>query len=100
MNFLDNLTDLMNTYNMTRSDLAKATGIATSTINSWYNRSYENVSLKTLLKITNFFNITLEQLVYDDTNETITFSTKDFSEKELQAIKNFSIFLKQNRDKE
>ena len=76
------------------------TGIATSTINSWYNRSYENVSLKTLLKITNFFNITLEQLVYDDTNETISFSTKDFSANELQAIKNFSIFLKQNRDKE
>lgn len=98
MNFLDNLTYLMNSYNMNRSDFAKATGIAISTVNSWYNRGYENVSLKTLLKITDYFDISLEQLVYDDTNKSITFSTKDYSDKELQLIKNFSIFLKQNRD--
>ena len=98
MNFLDNLTELMNTYNMNRSDFAKAVGISISTVNSWYNRGYQNVSLSSLLKITNYFGITIEQLVYDDTNKNISFSTKDFSDKELQMIKNFSIFLKQNRE--
>jgi transcriptional regulator with XRE-family HTH domain len=83
---------------MNRSDFAKAVGISISTVNSWYNRGYQNVSLSSLLKITNYFGITIEQLVYDDTNKNISFSTKDFSDKELQMIKNFSIFLKQNRE--
>ena len=48
---------------MSRNDLAKAVGIAPSTVNSWFNRGYENISLKTLLKLSRFFNITIDELV-------------------------------------
>lgn len=63
MNFLKNLTHLMEINNMSRNDLAKAVGIAPSTVNSWFNRGYENISLKTLLKLSRFFNITIDELV-------------------------------------
>ena len=100
MNFLNNLTALMQAYNMNRSEFAKAIGTSPSTVNSWYNRSCENISLKTLLKITEFFNITLEELINDNTSEKIQFTSKDFTKNELQAIKNFGIFIKQNRNNE
>ena len=54
MNFLDNLTKLLNRENLSRNELAKRLKIAPSTINSWYNRGYENISLKFLLKICNY----------------------------------------------
>lgn len=63
MNFLKNLTHLMEINDMSRNDLAKAVGIAPSTVNSWFNRGYENISLKTLLKLSRFFNITIDELV-------------------------------------
>ena len=88
----------MKSYNMKRVDFAKAVGIPISTVNSWYNRGYKNVSLKTLLKITKYFDISLEELIHDDTSKQIIFYAKDYTEKELQAIKNFAIFLKQNRE--
>ena len=57
MNFLDNLTKLLKRENLSRAELAKRLNIAPSTINSWYNRGYENVSLKFLLKICDYFTV-------------------------------------------
>lgn len=96
MNLLDNLTKLMDDKNINRTELAREIGIAPSTINSWYNRSYENISLKTLLKLSRFFNITIEKLVHGNTNE-ITFTEKTFTRAELNAIVNFGEFLIDNR---
>lgn len=96
MNFLENLTELMKQKNINRTELAREIDIAPSTINSWYNRSCENISLKTLLKLSNFFNKTIEELVHGNTN-VITFSEKRFTKHELNAIINFSEFLIDNR---
>ena len=98
MGLLDNLTHFMKEYNLNRTELANAIGIAPSTVNSWFNRGYDNISLQTLLKLSSFFGITIEQLVNGDTSQQIIFSSKDFTEKELKAIVNFSIFLKKNRE--
>ena len=97
MNLLENLTELMQQKNINRSELAREIGIAPSTVNSWYNRSYENISLKTLLKLSSFFNKTIEEIVHGDTNK-ITFSEKRFTKNELNAIINFSEFLINNRE--
>lgn len=97
MNLLDNLTKLMKEKNINRTELAREIGIAPSTVNSWYNRSYENISLKTLLKLSRFFNITIEKLVHGNTNE-ITFTEKTFTKAELNAIVNFGEFLINNRE--
>lgn len=93
MGFLENLNELMKEKNLNRTELAKEIGIAPSTINSWYNRSCDNISLQTLLKLSNYFEITMEELVHGHYH-SIVFSTKDYSLTELQAIKNFSNYIK------
>lgn len=80
MNFLDNLTKLLKRENLSRAELAKRLNIAPSTINSWYNRGYENVSLKFLLKICDYFNVSLETLVNGDVD------SNESKEKELMNL--------------
>ena len=97
MNLLENLDKIMEHKKMNRTELAKAIGIAPSTINSWYSRCYENVTLKTLLKVSAYLNVSIEELVNDNPIKEITFSSKDFDESELKAIIDFSEFLKNKR---
>lgn len=96
MNFLENLEHLLKYNNMKKSDLAKSIGITQPTINAWYSKGYENVSLSTLIKISKLFNISLEELVNGEI-KTIYFSTDDYTCEELKVIVNFSNFLKTTR---
>lgn len=96
MNLLNNLTGLMNAKNINRSELARNIGIAPSTINSWYNRSCDNISLQTLLKLSQFFQVSIEELVNGECG-SITFTEKDYTQNELKAIVNFSEFIKTTR---
>ena len=98
--FLKNLTRLMEQHELNRKELAIKIGIAPSTVNSWYNRSYENVSLKTLRKLSAFFNVTIEELVNCNKDITICFSNKEYTEKELIAISNFAKLIKEHRKDE
>lgn len=100
MGLLENLDKMLEHRKMSRTELAKAIGIAPSTINSWYSRGYENVTLKTLLKVSAYFNVSIEELVNDDPVKEITFSSRDFNESELKAIIDFSEFLKEKREEE
>lgn len=97
MYLLENLTKLMKEKDINRSELAKEIGLSSSTINSWYNRSCENISLQTLLKLSKYFNITMEELV-NGKYTSIVFSEKEYSQNELKAIKNFSNFIKNTRE--
>ncbi|UDM73292.1 helix-turn-helix domain-containing protein [Vagococcus fluvialis] len=45
------------------SDVAKATGISRSTLTSIYYQQNENVSTKTLIKICDFLQISLSELI-------------------------------------
>lgn len=96
MYLLENLTELMKEKNINRSELAKEIGISASTINSWYNRSCENISLQTLIKLSTYFNISIEELVNGRYN-SIIFSEKDYTKTELKAIKDFGSFIKNTR---
>lgn len=96
MNFLNNLEKLLQLNNMKKSDLARKIGISQPTINAWYTKGYENVSLSTLIKISKLFEISLEELINGDL-KTISFSTDEYSFEELDAIVNFSTFLKSTR---
>jgi transcriptional regulator with XRE-family HTH domain len=97
MYLLENLTKLMKEKEINRSELAKEIGLSSSTINSWYNRSCENISLQTLLKLSKYFNISMEELV-NGKYTSIVFSEKEYSKNELKAIKNFSNFIKNTRE--
>ena len=95
MSFLSNLDELMRAKNINRSELARGIGLSTSTVNSWYNRSYENISLKTLRKLAKYFDITLEELVYGPTRQII--NTDSFTPDEIVLINAYARFLKNNR---
>lgn len=63
MKFLETLNSLLYEKRMTRSDLARALDIPASTINSWFSRGCDGVALSTLVKIANYFNVSLDYLI-------------------------------------
>lgn len=97
MEFLQNLERLMYSYNMNRSELARACGLSTSTVNSWWNRGCENISLQTLLKLSKCFNCSLEELVHGEPELSFTYTTNEFTKRELRLIKLYADFIKQTR---
>lgn len=99
MQFLQNLELLMAEYNINRSELARACDLSTSTVNSWWNRSCENISLQTLLKLANYFNCSLEALVNGPPEKIFTYSTSEYTLNELKIIDAFAKFIKSYRRK-
>lgn len=99
MKFLDNLEYLLERNKINRSELAKAIGIAPSTINAWFTKDYKGITLKNLSKLASYFDISMEALVYGDRKE-LTFTLDDYSEAELKAIRDFSVYIKEARSDE
>ena len=100
MRLLENLTFLMQEKNMNRTELAKEIGIAPSTINSWYNRNCDNISLSTLIKLSGYFNISMEELINGYPTKKVIFDELEFSTSELKIIRKFGDFIKENRIEE
>ncbi len=99
MNFLHNLDYLLHINKMSRAELARTIGIAPSTINAWYTKDYKGITLKNLVKLSNCFEITIEDLVNGDIT-SLSFTTENYTESELRAIKDFSDYIKRSRDNE
>ena len=99
MNFLHNLDYLLHINKMSRAELARTIGIAPSTINAWYTKDYKGITLKNLVKLSNCFEITIEDLVNGDIT-SLSFTTENYTESELKAIKDFSDYIKRSRDNE
>lgn len=99
MNFLSNLSNLMEMNNINKKELANILEISPSTITMWYSRGCDNVSITTLIKLSKYFGVTMEELVNGKPNKfkTLTFTEKDYTKHELNAIIDFSKFLKSNR---
>jgi len=99
MNFLNNLDYLLTINKMSRAELARTIKIAPSTINAWYTKDYKGITLKNLIKLSNCFDITIEDLVNGDI-KNLSFTSNNYSDSELRAIKDFSEYLKRSRDNE
>lgn len=99
MNFLHNLDYLLHINKMSRAELARTIGIAPSTINAWYTKDYKGITLKNLVKLSNCFEITIEDLVNGEIT-SLSFTTENYTESELKAIKDFSDYIKRSRDNE
>jgi DNA-binding Xre family transcriptional regulator len=96
MNFLINLDYLLTVNKMTRSELARKIEIAPSTINAWYTKDYRGITLKNLVKLSKCFDVTIEDLVNGDI-KSLSFTSDNYSDSELKAIKDFSEYLKRSR---
>ena len=81
---------------MSRAELARTIGIAPSTINAWYTKDYKGITLKNLVKLSNCFDITIEELVNGDIR-SLNFTIENYTDSELKAIKDFSEYLKRSR---
>lgn len=100
MNFLNNLSELMEKNNINKKELAKTLNISPSTITMWYSRGCDNVSITTLIKLSNYFGLSMEELVNGTPKKTktIIFTENEHTKQELMALINFSNFLKSNRN--
>ena len=66
MNLLKNLDYLLRINNLTRAQLSRELNIAPSTINTWFSKGCENISLRFLIKISEYFGISIDDLVHHD----------------------------------
>lgn len=66
MNLLKNLDYLLRVNNLTRAQLSRELNIAPSTINTWFSKGCENISLRFLIKISEYFGVSIDDLVHRD----------------------------------
>jgi predicted membrane-bound dolichyl-phosphate-mannose-protein mannosyltransferase len=68
MAFLDNLEKLMIQNNIKNlNTLSKSSNIPYTTLKNFYVRGTENIGISTLKKLAEYFNVTLDYLVYGET---------------------------------
>lgn len=90
----------MSAKGVSRRKLAKECGISPSAVNSWFNRSAENISLQTLKKLSAYFGVSIEELVNGkQRRREITFSSNTYTDAELDQIKQFAHFLIGQRER-
>lgn len=83
MDFIKNLEKKMQEKNLNKSQLARGMGVAPSTVNSWFNRSAENITLRTLKKLAEFLDCSIDSLVFGDEKEY------NFEEFFMRALTNY-----------
>lgn len=84
--FLENLNSLMKSKNINRRTLSIESGIPYSTIDGWYKKGWNNISLSTLKKLSAYFDISIDALVNNESHckNSLTLSEKAFLEKYRQ----------------
>lgn len=65
MNLLEKLDLLMANKGINRSELSKLSGVPYTTIDGLYKKGYDNAKRSTLLKLSDFFGISLDALCDD-----------------------------------
>ena len=66
MTFLEKLDFLMKKNNLNKKRLSDQSGIPYSTIDGFYNQSYNNIKLSTFKKLCDFFGVTMDSMARDD----------------------------------
>lgn len=99
------LKKLMENKNMKVADIVKISGLPYSTVKAILERGAEKAGYVNVCKICNALGITadeLEKMVADDTYQPTTlaahFDGKEYTESEIEEIKNFADFVR-NRKK-
>lgn len=101
--FSQKLKELRISHRLTQAQLAKEIGIGVSTI-GMYESNIRNPSFSTLLKIANYFGVSIDYLVGDSSKQTsdvtdVIEQLKDLSLEDKKQILDFIKFLKNNYKK-
>ena len=102
MGLTDKLDILMKERNINKAELARESGVPYTTIDGFYKKGSENAKLSTLKKLCAYFGCTLDFLADDNVSEEpITlaahFDGDEYTEEELDEIKQFAEFVKAKR---
>lgn len=100
MTFTEKLDRMMLEKHINKATLSKESGIPYTTIDGFYKKGSDNIKLSTLRKLADYFHCSLDYLVDDDTDEqpqTIAahFDGNEFTEQQLERIKAFARFIKE-----
>lgn len=101
----DKIKTLRKSNNMTQSQLSKAIGVSTGAVGLWELNKREPDSI-TLLKIARFFNVTVDYLLSNEKDNTITIIGRNgyyqkftLTEDKIKAIAVLAETLDKNNDK-
>ena len=101
MGFTDKLDFLMKQKGINKAELARESGIPYTTIDGFYKKGSENVKLSTLKRLCSYFDCSLDYIADDnvDSSQTIAahFDGDEYTEEELEKIKEFAAFVKNSR---
>jgi DNA-binding Xre family transcriptional regulator len=103
MSFTEKLDKLMKEKNINKAELSRASGIPYTTIDGFYKKGSDNVKLSTLKRLCSFFHCSLDYLVDDSvssdvqTTVAVHFDGNEYTEEELDKIKEFAAFVKSSR---
>ena len=67
--FLENLEKLMKLHNLNKQSFSQQANIPYKTIDNFWKKGCDNIKLTTLRKIADFFNVSLDYLVFGNENK-------------------------------
>lgn len=103
MGLTEKLDFLMKERDLNKAELARESGIPYTTIDGFYKKGAENAKLSTLKRLCAYFDCSLDYLTEDKQNfeqpQTIAahFDGSDYTEEELEEIRQFAEFVKNKR---
>ncbi len=91
MNLLEKVDFLMDKYGLNKRSLSINSNIPYTTIDNWYKRGYENLTLPTLKKLAQYFNTTLDYWILDEITDPNYGKTSGFKVEyeEMEHIKKY-----------
>lgn len=100
MSVTSKIDSILKERNMTKADLCRKSGLASSTLSSIYTRGDSRIQLETLKKIAEALDVSMDYLVRDEyipSVNSITFTSEQYTYDELQEIKDYARFILSKR---
>lgn len=94
------LSKLIEANNTNPNELARKVGVSPQTIYSIIKRDSKKADIEVLLRIAEIFGVTVEYFVEEDSKPTTLaahFDGSEYTESELEEIKNFAEYVKAKR---
>ena len=94
------LSKLIEANNTNPNELARKVGVSPQTIYSIIKRDSKKADIEVLLRIAEIFGVTVEYFVEEDSKPVTLaahFDGSEYTESELEEIKNFALYVKTKR---
>ncbi len=83
--FLERLDNLMKQRGINKNVLSRESGIPYTTIDGFYKKGCENTKLSTLMKLADYFGVTLDYLINGETEEKVGILLTTHQQKVINA---------------